>query len=84
MSKDAQPLPDDPSQLKVILLAERQEHAQANAQHATIVTRHEAVLAQYEDTITSQQRTIAAMEYRLEQLIVVSMTPSKNASTRTS
>jgi transposase len=55
MSKDAQPLPDDPTQLKALLLAER--------------TRHEAVVAQYGDTITSQQRTIAAMEHRLEQLL---------------
>lgn len=62
MSKDAQPLPDDPAQLKALLLAER-------TRHEAVVTRHEAVLAQYDDTIAAQQQTIAAMEHRLEQLL---------------
>jgi transposase len=59
---DVNALPDDPAQLKSLLLAERERHA-------AVVSRHASIVAQYDDTIASQQQTIAAMEHRLEQLL---------------
>ncbi len=55
MSMDASSLPDDPSQLRALLLEER--------------AQHQAALAQIEATVSSQQRTIQQQEQMIARLL---------------
>ena len=55
MSKDALTLPDDPAQLKALLLRERQ--------------RHETLVTTYEQTFESQHRKLAQQEQTIAQLL---------------
>src|SRR3954471_6286074 len=58
MSKDATSLPDDPAQLRALLLEERARHAQAVA-----------VLTEMESTLSSQQQKIQQQEQLIAQLL---------------
>src|SRR3954453_4124876 len=58
MSKDASSLPDDPVQLRALLLQERAQHAQALA-----------TLAEIETTVSLQERTIQQQEQTIARLL---------------
>ena len=69
MSTDAIILPDDPAQLKALVLRERERyediaarHEQFTGEHARFTAQHEQLVAEYESTVQSKQRTIQQME----------------------
>src|SRR4051812_16909742 len=65
MSKDALSLPDDPAQLRALLLEERARRQATEAQHAQAL----ATLAQIETTLSSQQQKIQQQEHTIAQLL---------------
>lgn len=62
MSTDACLLPDDPGELKALLLGERRQHEQVVAQHSEVLTH-------FEQTVASQQRTIEKQQHEIAQLL---------------
>ena len=67
---DVPSLPQDADQLRALLLAEREQHAQALTQALTqAVAQQQEVLARYEVTVEKQQRTIAQQEHTIAQLL---------------
>jgi len=77
MSTDATSLPDDPIQLKTLLLDERRQHERVVTQHEQATAQHVQVIAQYEVTVASQQRTIRQQEHAIAQLLRRLMGPTQ-------
>src|SRR3954467_1956667 len=65
MSKDALSLPDDPAQLRALLLQERAQRQAMESQHAQAL----ATLTQIETTLSSQQQKIQQQEQLIAQLL---------------
>lgn len=69
MSTDAASLPDDPAQLKALLLREREFFAAERSSFQRKCDQHAEVVAQFEETVAKQQRKIEQQQHQLAQLL---------------